>query len=990
MSWAQGTAFTYQGRLAEGGRPADGVYDFRFAVYDALSNGTAVAGPRTNISVALSNGLFTVILDFGAGVFTGPPRWLEIGVRTNGSADFLTLSPRQALTAAPYAILAGDVTVTNLARVDSGTPNYFTGANAFTNPSNTFTGTFNGSAAGLSNVNATALGGLGAGAFWQTAGNAGTMPGPNFLGTTDNQPLEIKAGGVRALRLEPDPRGDSAGNLIGGYFGNSIEQPNSGGDVIGGGGYGGGVNLIYSNSSGVFIGAGSANQIGPDVNDAFIGAGYGNNLQSFQSVIAGGYNNMVLSSSADAVIGGGFQNSVQASSAYSTIAGGSQNKASGQAATVGGGANNLSLSNYATVSGGWFNASKNVFSSVGGGYQNSSGNYASTIAGGYQNTNSAAYGSVGGGSGNSIGVGSDYATVAGGWNNRIQTGAVYAAIGGGLGNVIQTNLQGAVISGGLYNSIQAGSGYAVIGGGYGSVVWSNTPYATISGGQVNTIQTGANVATIGGGGVNVIHSNASFATIGGGGGNGIEAGSSSATIGGGNANIIQSNSYYATIAGGNNGLIQSNSPYATLVGGERNQIQNNSADSFVGGGYNNVVQTNSGFSAIVAGAGNTVQASASSSFIGSGQFNAVGTNANLAVIGGGYGNLCGTNYATVPGGFLNSALGEYSLAAGRNALASGFGSFVWNSYPNTNYPVGDNEFFVFAQNGFSVDYNTQTSAGGGSRWVYIGNGRAGSIINPVYTTIAAWNQAYLSDGGTWTSSSDRARKENFAPVDTRAILDEVVALPLQTWNYTNEPATMRHLGPTAQDFHRAFGLNGPDDKHITDIDEGGVALAAIQGLNQKVEEQLKAKDIRLVALEGALAPVGRPAASLSDREAKRDLRPVDGRDVLERLCRIPISTWTYRSEEQPTRHIGPMAQDFHAAFGLGEDDKHITNLDADGVALAAIQGLNQRVRELKQELQARDRKIEALEQRLVAVESALGPLAEKKTIPVKSTSATGQ
>jgi microcystin-dependent protein len=104
---AQGTtAFTYQGQLNSGAGNANGTYDLRFAVYDANLAGNSIAGPITNSAVAVSNGLFTVTLDFGAGVFTGTNYWVEIGVRTNGGAGFATLVPRQPLTPAPYALYA--------------------------------------------------------------------------------------------------------------------------------------------------------------------------------------------------------------------------------------------------------------------------------------------------------------------------------------------------------------------------------------------------------------------------------------------------------------------------------------------------------------------------------------------------------------------------------------------------------------------------------------------------------------------------------------------------------------------------------------------------------------------------------------------------------------------------------------------------------------------------------------------------------------------
>src|SRR5262245_10546992 len=105
--FAQGTAFTYQGRLNASGVPANGSYDLRFTVYDSVGGATVLAGPLTGSGVAVANGLFTVTLDFATGVFTGPARWLQIAVRTNGAATFTNLSPRQALTASPYAIHAG-------------------------------------------------------------------------------------------------------------------------------------------------------------------------------------------------------------------------------------------------------------------------------------------------------------------------------------------------------------------------------------------------------------------------------------------------------------------------------------------------------------------------------------------------------------------------------------------------------------------------------------------------------------------------------------------------------------------------------------------------------------------------------------------------------------------------------------------------------------------------------------------------------------------
>jgi hypothetical protein len=97
--------------------------------------------------------------------------------------------------------------------------------------------------------------------------------------------------------------------------------------------------------------------------------------------------------------------------------------------------------------------------------------------------------------------------------------------------------------------------------------------------------------------------------------------------------------------------------------------------------------------------------------------------------------------------------------------------------------------------------------------------------------------AYCSSAGVWTSVSDRNSKEAFTAINPRAVLEKVSALPITEWKYKVEADGTEHIGPMAQDFHAAFGLNGNDDKHISTVDEGGVALAAIQGLNQKVNEK---------------------------------------------------------------------------------------------------------------------------------------------------------
>ena len=98
----------------------------------------------------------------------------------------------------------------------------------------------------------------------------------------------------------------------------------------------------------------------------------------------------------------------------------------------------------------------------------------------------------------------------------------------------------------------------------------------------------------------------------------------------------------------------------------------------------------------------------------------------------------------------------------------------------------------------------------------------------------------------------------------------------------------------------------------------------------------------------------------SDRNAKERFAAVDGGGLLARLSAVPILTWNYKTQDASIRHIGPVAQDYRAAFGLGEDDKHIATVDADGVALAAIQALYKLVLQKDEQIQKLAQQLEEL------------------------------
>jgi hypothetical protein len=109
-SFGQGSLFSYQGRLNDNGQPANGTYDLAFSLYDSPNiSGNKMGGTVTNFGTLVSGGIFTANMDFGNS-FDGSARWLQIAVRTNGSASFITLAPRQPITPVPYAIFAGATT----------------------------------------------------------------------------------------------------------------------------------------------------------------------------------------------------------------------------------------------------------------------------------------------------------------------------------------------------------------------------------------------------------------------------------------------------------------------------------------------------------------------------------------------------------------------------------------------------------------------------------------------------------------------------------------------------------------------------------------------------------------------------------------------------------------------------------------------------------------------------------------------------------------
>lgn len=445
---------------------------------------------------------------------------------------------------------------------------------------------------------------------------------------------------------------------------------------------------------------------------------------------------------------------------------------------------------------------------------------------------------------------------------------------------------------------------------------------------------------VGGFGGNWIPDGVLGVTIGGGGQRGFENVGllDFAMIGGGKANRAGN---LATVGGGINN--QASGILSTVGGGTGNRAERNGA--VIAGGYTNLA--NQSFTTI--GGGRLNVASGSMATVGGGSGNL--SEGRFTAICGGTRNQAVSAYAVISGGSYNQATGGTSvIAGGTRNQAAGIGSAIGGGAGNT---VDGLQSSICGGLGNRVTENYGVVSGGRDNQA----GNANLDPQDAYYAVVGGGSGNLAGGAFSVVPGGTANKAlgdfSFA-VGRMAQVDREHDGAFLFADSSDVPFT----SSSAKEFAvRATG----GVRFVTALDTNGKPSAGV----------------RLGHGEGAWE-------SLSDREAKTSVLPVDGRLVLDKLVDVPISIWRYKGEPAGVFHMGPMAQDFRAVYGLGQDARYISTIDADGVALAAIQGLYHIAVDKDEELDALRIENRQQAQRLSALEARLAQLEKGANRPVQT------
>ncbi len=392
----------------------------------------------------------------------------------------------------------------------------------------------------------------------------------------------------------------------------------------------------------------------------------------------------------------------------------------------------------------------------------------------------------------------------------------------------------------------------------------------------------------------------------------------------------------------------------SVIGSDQSDV---AARSFIGAGTNNGITAGEAF----VGAGNNDSAQSGEAFVGAGFYNVASGQASF--VGGG-----GSTYWNVQTGLNvtptldNSASGTDSfVGAGDLNQVSGFGSFIGAggyTYALTKATSAANQ--VAGTDSFIGDGDQNSVAADDA---FVGGGKSNGIAaQATYSAIAGGSTNSVSGEygaiaggiGSKVSGTGAAVGGGEANLASGAV--------------ATIPGGYHNVASGSASFAAGYGAEAANNGAFVWADESSTArvkstinnefLARASGGVYFYSNAASTVGVRLASGSGAWS-------SLSDRNMKTEIAPLDGAAVLEKVAALPLSVWSYRTEPG-VRHVGPMAQDFYAAFGVGEDDRHIASIDEDGVALAAIKALHAENRALNEEnrtLHAENRELRAYMER---------------------------
>ena len=1030
------TAITYQGRLAEDGIAANGSYDFQFTLYYVAILGTAAAPVVEIGDVPVSDGYFTVRLDFGAGVFGNQILFLEIGVRPGtspASTPYTVLSPRQELTPAPtahYALSAGSVPWGGLTGVPAGFADGIDNNTTYSaGPGLTLSsGQFSVNTAEIqSRVTGTCAAGnairevsadgtvtceaVAGGAGDITAVNVGT--GLSGGGTSGDVTLSL----ANAFRL---PQACANGQLA--KWNNSTSLWECGNDS----------DTLFTNGIGLLL-----NGTVFSADTAYLQRRVGSSCTSGNAIrvindngsvtcepVAGGAGDITSVIAGTGLTGGGASGDVtlSADTAYlqrrvSSVCGANSSirtiNADGTVTCEADDDTTYTAGTGLTLSGGLFSVNTVAIQTrvtgtcaAGNSIREVNADGSVTCEADDNTTYSAGTGLILSGTtfspdtaylqrrvDSSCAAGSSIRVIAAdgtvtcetddsGTGDITSVTAGTGLSGGGVSGDVTLNADTAYLQRRVGGPCVANSSIRIINND-GTVICEtddDTTYTagtglTLSGVQFSLLAAYRLPQGCSSGQVTKWNGSAWAC--------GDDSGGGASWSLTGNAGTNPSTNYLGT---------SDNQALELRVNGQRAiRLEPNSTSPNILGGYSGNTITAGVYRATIAGGGESSALNIVTDIggtIGGGRANTVGdstgtiNDAEDATVGGGAANTASGSYATVSGGWdnfateenatvcgggVNTASGSSSAVCGGNGnTASGWDATVGGGYSNT--AVGQWSTVTGGANNQAIgDY--ATVGGGGEQEEYAGANRA--IDN--YTAIGGGtlNLAGSDDDDTTTAqyATVGGGRVNQATAQSATVSGGWVNTA--SGNAATVPGGANNVASGAYSFAAGAQAIASQNGTFVWADTYGGAFDPYSyfgypiGISNSFNVRATGGVYFVTAVDGTGYPTagmfirdgGSGWENFSDRSFKTNLQPVDSMEVLTSLASLPISSWNYKSQDASIRHIGPMAQDFNTAFGLGVADgsgekKFINSIDTDGVALAAIQGLYQLSQEQAAEIQS--------------------------------------